>query len=358
MEVPKDCSFFESNFSPFQQRKMSKSFTTYIGIDVSKSELSIAIPSSTPETPLTQKVGKKKGGLYQNHIVKNQMETLEAWFSKQDLKSSHFIFEATGTYSDKLAQTLSKWGATYSIVNPRQSKAWAVATNAKNKTDQQDAQNLSDYGAKNKPKPHQLPSPAAQKRHQAVSAQRAFKKHHQSIQNQIHALEQLEQPNPIVLKAFQDTLESLQIQIQALQQAIAPPQDEPKLVQTVQLIASIRGIGTDTAEKITALCGDLTQFQSAKTFAAFIGVSPCLQQSGTCLNKASIASQGIPELKVALFNCARSAIQHNPVCKAFYRKLVDVKGKKKMVALVAVMHKLARVIWGIVHSGVPFQIDF
>jgi transposase len=106
------------------------------------------------------------------------------------------------------------------------------------------------------------------------------------------------------------------------------------------------------------LFGDLSQFDSAKSFAAYLGLSPCQHQSGTIEKKARLPNQGSTDIKSMLFNCARCAIQHNPICKAFYRKLVDTKFKAKKVALIAVMHKLARIIWGVTHSGKPFSASF
>jgi transposase len=335
---------------------MSKSSLKYIGIDVSKSDLAIAIPVVAPSTPLTKLQSKKKNPQWEHCVLKNETVAIESWLSKQDLKNSHFILEATGTYSSKVIAVLTRLDAVFSVLNPRQSKAWAVATGHKNKTDRQDAQILSDFGAKNQPQPYKPISPEAQKRQQAVSALRAFKKQLQAIRNQIHALEQLPEPDPVILKGYEIIVETLQKQIQAFQELIQPTPDEPQLQKVVQLIVSIPGIGQDTAHKITALLGDLSQFKSAKALAAFIGVSPCIRQSGTSLDKATTSTQGIPEIKLALYNCARSAIQHNPICKKFYRNLVDHKFKKKMVALVAVMHKLVRMIWGIVHSEVPFKI--
>jgi transposase len=335
---------------------MSKSSPKYIGIDVSKSDLAIAIPVVAPSTPLTKLQNRKKNPQWEHRVLKNETPAIEAWLLEQDLKKSHFILEATGTYSDKLIQALTRLQAVFSVLNPRQSKAWAVATGQKNKTDRQDAQNLSDFGAKNHPKPHQTLSPEVQKRQQAVAAQRSLKKQLQAFQNQIHALKQLHQPNSSVLKIYEMLVETLQKQIQALETEIRPTVEEPQLHKVAQLIVSIPGIGINTAHKITALLGDLSQFKSPKALAAFIGVSPCIRQSGTSLDKATTSTQGIPEIKLALYNCARSAIQHNPICKKFYRNLVDHKFKKKMVALVAVMHKLVRMIWGIVHSEVPFKI--
>jgi transposase len=288
--------------------------------------------------------------------IVNSESAIEAFLSKQKGTTVHFVLEATGTYSDKLIQTLAKAGVRYSVVSPFKSKSWSVANGRKNKTDSQDAQNLAEMGVQTHPKCHILPSVSTQKRQQAIHAQQGLKKQKQALQNQIHALEQLVEPCATVLKLLQDMIPPLETHIEALQALIQPPKEEPKLERVVELITSIPGIGKDTASKIVGLLGDLSLFQSAKTMAAYIGLSPCQNQSGTMEKKAHISNQGIPILKSYLYTCAMSAIRYNSICKAFYRKLVDIKHKKKKVALVAVMHKLARIIWGVVHSDKTFSV--
>ena len=52
-----------------------------------------------------------------------------------------------------------------------------------------------------------------------------------------------------------------------------------------------------------------------------------------------------------LFNGARSAIQHNPVMKAFYRHLVDDNHRLGKVALTAVMRKMLVTLNAMIRDG-------
>ena len=51
------------------------------------------------------------------------------------------------------------------------------------------------------------------------------------------------------------------------------------------------------------------------------------------------------------------AIRHNPHVKALYERLL-AKGKTKMSALGAAMHKLAQLCFGVVHTGQPYRTDW
>ncbi|MCB9314847.1 MAG: transposase [Lewinellaceae bacterium] len=73
--------------------------------------------------------------------------------------------------------------------------------------------------------------------------------------------------------------------------------------------------------------------------------------------RRSITKNGSSKIRALLFNCARSAMRYNPNCKALYERLIE-KGKNGKVALTAVMHKLARLIFGVVRSGRNYDPNF
>ena len=51
---------------------------------------------------------------------------------------------------------------------------------------------------------------------------------------------------------------------------------------------------------------------------------------------------------------AMVAVEHNPILKAFYERLVAA-GKPKMVALVAVARKLLTILNAIIRDQIPWQ---
>ena len=61
-------------------------------------------------------------------------------------------------------------------------------------------------------------------------------------------------------------------------------------------------------------------------------------------------------LRKALFYPAMVATIHNPILRAFYRRLLEA-GKTKMQAIGAVMHKLLKIAVAILRSGKPFDPD-
>jgi transposase len=315
----------------------------FVGIDVSKDELVIAHPT---------------GSKWAKCRTPNTPKDISAWLSTFDTCGKHFVLEATGPYSERLMCALGAAGATFSVVSPAQSRAMSKVLCKTNKNDDQDAQTLSVLGQKLDLIEYKMPTDAQKKRKEAFSALASLQKQERQLKNQIHAFEYRVNPNPVAVQALQTVLDTTQEAIETLQKELHPEQDEKDAVQTVNRIATIKGIGLETARTFVALFGNFEHFHSAKAFARFIGLSPTEFNSGTSVRgRSRISKNGSSKARSMLFNCARSAMRFNPKCKELYQRLVE-KGKNGKVALTAVMHKLARMIFGVVHSGTDYNPDF
>ncbi len=71
--------------------------------------------------------------------------------------------------------------------------------------------------------------------------------------------------------------------------------------------------------------------------------------------KSRISKAGNAYIRAVLYMPAIAAATHNPAVRAYYRRLVDEKGKTELVAQVAVMRKLLHAIYGMFASNSPFD---
>ena len=72
---------------------------------------------------------------------------------------------------------------------------------------------------------------------------------------------------------------------------------------------------------------------------------PQLRESGSSVRgRPRIGHSGHARLREALYMATLSAIQHNPLIRAFYQRLIG-KGKAKKVAICAAARKLLRIAW-------------
>jgi transposase len=121
-----------------------------------------------------------------------------------------------------------------------------------------------------------------------------------------------------------------------------------------QLISSIPGIGTLTADVIIAETGaDMSRFPTAGHLASWAGVCPGHQESAGRV-KSSKTRPGNPYLKGALGTAAMTiARSKTTYLGARYRRIAARRGQAK--ALVAIQHTLLVVIWNMAHTGALYE---
>ena len=105
----------------------------------------------------------------------------------------------------------------------------------------------------------------------------------------------------------------------------------------MKTLTSITSIGVTTASALLALLPELGSVDR-RQIASLSGLAPHPNQSGYS-DGYRRTKGGRPEVRRALFMAALSAARHHETLRPFYDKLVAA-GKKKLVALVAVMRKL------------------
>ncbi|HEU5043587.1 MAG TPA: IS110 family transposase [Nocardioidaceae bacterium] len=120
------------------------------------------------------------------------------------------------------------------------------------------------------------------------------------------------------------------------------------------LICSIPGIGTTTAQVITAETGaDMTRFPTAGHLASWAGVCPGHHESAGRV-KNTHTRPGNPYLKAVLGTAAMNAAHNkNSYLGARYRRLAARRGKSK--AVVATQHSILVAIWNMAHTGALYD---
>lgn len=99
---------------------------------------------------------------------------------------------------------------------------------------------------------------------------------------------------------------------------------------------SIKGIGKLTAYYILAPMPYIQSFQTAKQFAAYIGITPKQHQSGTFSGKITLSRLGDSRLRKALYMAALVAKRYNKYLHCFLNRL-QLKGKTPKTIVCAVI---------------------
>lgn len=245
------------------------------------------------------------------------------------------VCEATGGYEGELLQALSQAGRAAHRADARKVKAFIRSFGILAKTDAIDARALARYGQERHAQLSRWqPREAARVRlHRLVTTRRDFLAQHVACNNRLQA------PGAEPARPYlQRLLDCLKAQIQAIDADIIQLiRQNQVLAQAETTLRSIAGIGPKTATALLALMPELGSL-GRRQAAALAGLAPHPRQSGT--NNAYRRTRGgRSEVKRVLFMAAISACRHNPNLRAFYQRLC-ANGKKKLVAITAVMRKL------------------
>jgi transposase len=320
-----------------------KSGEAVIGIDVAKEKLDVVfLAVAAPQQPIHKVFKNTKQG---------QQDVL-VWVKRQGGQAVHACMEATGSYGEQLAETLHEAGYVVSVVNPARIKKYGESELLRIKTDKTDAALIARFCLQQRPRAWSPPSPQQRHLRDLLRAREDLQQQGQQLHNRLQATtheQEVQAALQAVLSVTQAQIVQLDIQIAHF---IAAHED---LKQLVSLVSSIKGIGVDTAITLVAELGDLSQFEDADALVAHLGLSPHQRRSGRRQRGASPLSKiGDRRVRQALYFPAMVAARFNPQVKALYQRLL-ARGKLKMVALGAAMRKLARIIFGVVRSGKPFD---
>jgi transposase len=124
--------------------------------------------------------------------------------------------------------------------------------------------------------------------------------------------------------------------------------------QVVARIAEVPGMGAHAAQQVIAELGPkAATFASAGQMASWVGVCPGRQESAgeSCSDRSP---KGNRAMRRILNQAANAAVKtKGSVFQQQYRRLVSRMGHNK--AVWAVAHKLCRVLWKILYTGVAYQ---
>lgn len=130
--------------------------------------------------------------------------------------------------------------------------------------------------------------------------------------------------------------------------------DLHKNAPEVVLISSIPGVGIDSAVAIALEIENIERFETAKKLASFFGVHPTFKQSGDGIWGNYMSKKGRSEIRGVLYMAALASIRYNPLLKQIYARF-RAKGMKHYKAMGVVMHKLLRIIYGVLKNKTAFN---
>lgn len=318
---------------------LEKAMRSSIGVDVSKKKFDAAL--------LTEQ------GKYRCKVFDNDAKGFLAfrdWIKTNAADQAQVCMEATGVYHEALATFLFDQHVTVFVVNPLRVKRFVESQGLRNKTDEGDAKALARFAAKNDLEAWEAPT-------KGVRELQALVVRLESLQTMRQAeLNRLDIAHPTICGSIEAVIAALDREIATVRTLIKQTiDDDPDLKQRKDLLETIPGLGEATIPSLLAFIGRPERFKTVKALIAYAGLTPAVRQSGTSLDKRQgLHPAGRRDLRKALFYPAMAAGRFNPIVAPFWQRL-KAQHKPGKVIVVACMHKLLAIAYGVLKSQRPFD---
>lgn len=166
----------------------------------------------------------------------------------------------------------------------------------------------------------------------------------------------------INIKLINTLDEQIRALLNEIENAIKSDFTPEQFKNNVGLLLSFKGIGFISAVTIMSEIGDPTRFKHPKEMVAFFGIDPSVSQSGKFnSDQNKMSKRGTRFGRRALYAAALAAVRksktkkpNNSVLYAYYNQ--NLNGKKKKVALGAIMHKLVKYMFAVLRDQKPYEI--
>ncbi len=304
----------------------------FVGIDVSRARLDIALRPGAPFSVLHDEAGMA--------AAVEQLRTLNPTL---------IVVEATGGVEVPLTSALAAAGLPVVVVNPRQVRDFAKASGKLAKTDALDAQTLAQFAEVIRPTLRPLPDEHARALAALLTRRRQL-------------VEMLTAEKNRLTTAPSSIRKSLRAHIAWLERELA--HTDTGLAETIrqspvwrekdELLRSVPGVGPVLTSTLLANLPELGTLTN-KQIAALVGVAPLNRDSGTLRGKRTVWG-GRAQVRAVLYMSAIVAARFNPVIRAFYQRL-QAAGKAKKVALTACMRKLLTILNAMLKHRTPWRLE-
>jgi transposase len=307
--------------------------SSYVGIDVSKARLDVALLPSG-----------------ESFAVGNDEEGFDELLGRLEgpSDSALVVLEASGGFERPLAAALAASGIAVCVLNPRQTRDFARATGKLAKTDRLDAKALARFAEAVRPTPRTLPDAEAKEFRSILARRRQLIQMMTAEKNRLSATS-----SEAVARRIQAHVRWLEKELSRTDRDLDETiENSPTLKENEALLRSVPGVGPVLCRTLLAELPELGSL-SPRELSALVGVAPLNRDSGTLRGRRAVWG-GRGRVREALYMGALIASRFNPHIKGFYERLVEA-GKPKKVALVACMRKLLTILNAVMRERTPWR---
>lgn len=310
---------------------MATSSEKFVGIDVSKERLDVAVLGEEP----VWSVENTPAGITR---LTEQMQALQPKL---------IVVEATGGYQRLVVDGLFRSGLAVAVVNPMRVRQFARACGLLAKTDRLDAQILAVFGERVKPRLYEGKDEKERELSGLLVRRRQLEEMLKAEKNRRRTAQ------PCVQGSMERIIVVLQAEKLGLDEQIEQCLKQEKRWQAERtILASAPGVGQVTTATLLADLPELGKLDGKK-IAALVGVAPMNHDSGKKRGYRKTKG-GRADVRSVLYMATLVACRYNPLIKTQYESLLK-RGKEKKVALTACMRKFLVILNAMVRDQQPFR---
>jgi transposase len=337
--------------------KVMENPQVFIGIDVSKSHLDIAVDTNGKSQP---------GPAGAHYRIDNEAEAIEAFF-RENLPQSQPVLvclENTGRYNNTflsayLSGALPVDSRVY-VVDARLIQKSPGSALQRGKTDKVDARRIADFIIRHHSElepwqPKSAPVEQLQllqtERRRLIKQRRQTQTAHQELR-----LMPVSPARSLSQKINQQLLKSINEHIREIDRMIRQIiKNDVDLRNTSALLRSITGVGPVLASALIIKTNAFRTINTPRQLACMAGVAPFEHQSGSSVRrKPRLSRMADKDLKTLLHLAAMSAIQRKGELQDYYNRKVE-QGKNRMNALNAIRNKIIHRVCSVIKHQKNYQ---
>lgn len=329
-------------------------YTYFIGVDISKDTLDIAVVSPQQVLLYEQRIANKKPAIL---AFFKQLRRLMPDFTPA---SALVCMEHTGLYNRPLLNAVSALALPAWVEHAAQINA---ATGIRRgKTDAVDARRIAAYAARfvDRVRLYQAPRPVLveldrlqARRQRLVGVLQVLQTPLSSSEGFFSAAEQQAEK-----RGCAASLQAVRADLKAVEAAMAAlVADDAALARQYERLTSVPGVGLVTAVEILLTTNEFEKNSTPKRYASYAGVVPFERSSGQFKGRPRVSPQANKRVKTLLHLAALAAVRFAPPLKAYYERKV-AEGKNKMLVLNNVRNKLVHLLFACVQQDRNYDKNY
>jgi transposase len=328
----------------------NENFKFFVGIDVSKETLDLALVTSDNFREVEQ---------IQIPNKKQRVQGVQAWLKGFGIPIEQVLFcmEFTGVYNKPLENYLVANGGYLWIEMPvRILRSMGLQ---RGKNDKVDAQRIAIYAARHESDKIRWVPPTQEQ--DAIKDLIALRKRLMLSKNMLQVpmkeLEAMEEHTraKLVKSHSQKAIKTIDLEIEKVEEAIRELiKRQPAVAKNISLIKTIPGVGMWTALEMVCTTDNFSRLTKPKQLACHCGCAPFEHTSGTSVKgRTRVNSMANKSLKTLLTMCAISTINSKNDLGSYYQRKV-AEGKNKMSVINAVRNKIIHRITAVIERQTPY----